>query len=119
MLRDIDLALLRETQERALPETCDRVRVVYEDDGIGGRVEVGTNVLLDIPCRRSVASWPRDILRASGVAIRVTKIVTLPHGTDVEEADRLEIEDSVYEVVGFLSVGAWETALRCGCVEVR
>ena len=119
MLRDIDLALLRETQERALPETCDRIRVVYGDDGIGGRTEVGTSILLGIPCRRTVASWPRDILRSGGVAIRVTKIVTLPHGTDVEEADRLEIGGSAYEVVGFLSVGAWETALRCGCVEVR
>jgi SPP1 family predicted phage head-tail adaptor len=59
----------------------------------------------------------KGYVRANGSIIRVTTVITAPHGTDISEDDRLELNGRTYEVVGFLSDGEWETALRCMCRE--
>ncbi len=118
MLRTSDVARMRAVQEMALPDVCTRTRPTYTKDGLGGRVESGEDTLENIPCRISVLRWPRDIFRANGSALRVSTVVTVPNGTDVVETDRLEVVGRTWEVVGFMSIGAWETALRCLCMEM-
>ncbi len=119
MLREKDIELMRTTQNMALPNVCTRKRTSYVADGIGGRVPDSVDELSGIPCRKSVLGRPVDYMVNGVLAGSTDKVITLPQGSDVVETDYLEIDSTVFEVVGFMSTGEWETALRCLCVVVR
>jgi hypothetical protein len=119
MLRQADIDTMRSIQNLALPNVCDRVRRTFVPDGMGGWLPGTPEVLSDIPCRMSVIRSPVEYLRGGVVAGATDKVITLPQGTDVVATDYLDIGSERFEVVGFLSTGEWETALRCLCVVVR
>jgi len=117
MLTATEIAAMRETQGQALPDTCTILRATSEPDGLGGHVRVWEEIGR-LPCRISSRALPQEYLLEARATGKNFVMVTLPQGSDVTRTDRLLVSGRTYEVVGFDSIGEWETALRAVCEEI-
>lgn len=112
-----DLAAMRAAQRAAMPSTCTRRRVPLVADGRGGYTE-GVAATITLACRVSSRGLPSEYLRMGVASGKALIMVTVPHGSDVLRTDTLVVGAKTYQIIGFDSAGAWETALRCVCEEL-
>jgi head-tail adaptor len=117
MLTDSDLAAMRATQARALPETATIRRATTSRTATGGTSESWDDAG-SASCRLSSRGVPREYLEAGAVSGAHYWMVTMPYDTAVTREDRLIVGGRTLEIVGFASGGEWATALRAVCVEV-
>ena len=114
MLTVAEIAAMRVTQESALPETCTRSRYPLVSNGAGGYTKAAAETIT-LDCRVSSRGMPDEYLRQSVATGRHLMMVTVPQGSDVRHTDELTVSGVTYRIIGFASVGDWETAMRCVC----
>jgi hypothetical protein len=116
MLTTGQLARMRADANRLLDKTATIFRRTLIDDGRGGqRADYSTKVGEDVACRLSATSVrgrARDAVKGEKIEAAEGWIVSLPVGTDVEETDRLEIDDVTYEIVSSLAGRSFEVNIR-------
>lgn len=114
MLTATEIAAMQATQTSALPGTCTRTRVTLGQTAGGGYAVVST-ATITLACRVSTRGIPDEYLRQGVATGRVLVMITLPQGSDVTRTDTLAVEGVTYKILGFASVGEWETAMRVVC----
>lgn len=115
LLSDADIASMRATLERTLPDSAVIKRDTQVPDGAGGYT-VTTATVATVACRVSMASG-RELDVAGRLSAVGTWTVTLPALTDVKAADRIEIGSRVLEVTLPLRPRSWELSRRVFCTE--
>jgi hypothetical protein len=114
MLTGAELVAMRAAQVAALPETCVRARATRTQTA-GGSWTNGAASTITLDCRVSPNGVPGEYLRHSVASGRQPVMITLPSGSDVRRTDTLTVAGLTYEIIGLVSAGEWETALRCVC----
>lgn len=118
MLTDDQLDAMRETLEDSLPETASIVRLTTTATETGGASEAWTSIATGIAARISPEGGGEGV-----VADKLTSsrgwIVTLPHGTDVAQADRIVIGSRTFEVSHLKSARSYQVSVRVRCTEVE
>lgn len=118
MLTSDDLTTLKAAQNAILPDTAAVHRATTEADGLGGVTASWAPTGDAYACRISSRGIPEEYMQMAAVRGRTPWMVTLPTSADVLRTDRLVVGSRTLEVIGFTSVGAWETAKRVVCLEV-
>jgi hypothetical protein len=91
-LKPWELVSARASILEVLDETCDIRRSERARDDYGGYTSEAALVAEDVPCRVHVPERdPDQPIGIEGAPLRL--LVTVPHGTDVREGDRLTIAD--------------------------
>ena len=110
MLTDRELRLMREEQEKAMPDIVDVLRRQNSDDGFGGRKDLVWNeVAVDVPARVTQAQT-LDLGGQAGRKIEVEKwTVRFVFGQDVREHDHIRYGDITIRV-DEVKDGSWKTA---------
>lgn len=112
-----ELARMRATADKALPDSCTIRRATSVSDGMGGQPQTWADVAT-VACRLSA----RNTQPAEGdVAGRLTNandwIITLPYATDVTEKDVIAIGSRSFEV-DKAQAHSWEISRRVLATEV-
>jgi SPP1 family predicted phage head-tail adaptor len=116
MLTAGELAAMRTTQQQTLVEACTIVRRTLVSDGAGGQTSTETSV--SSLCRLAPSNnQPQDRMVAGAQQDQVLWRITLPDGTDVRAADRIDVGARSFEVKGVYGPHTAVTALVCVCVE--
>ena len=119
MLTDDDLDAMRETLEESLPETAAILRLTTTATETGGASESWATAAT-VAARLAPGSYAGS---ESDIASRLTSTrswtITLPQGTDIRQADRIEIGSRTFEVVTVLSARSYQVSARVSCVEVE
>lgn len=116
MLSASQLAGMRATTERALPETCVIERKTTVSDGGGGTTDTWGDHATSVPCRIAPVAGGETGMAGDRILDETTHVVTLPSGQDITEADRIVLDSRTYEVTQVRDRGAWELSRR---VEVK
>lgn len=118
LLSDDDLAILREAELAAMPETCTIRRKTTEADGAGGKRTIHSDIGTS-PCWRGpVGNSPQEQVIAARLVGKALYRVKLPHGTDVRRNDQLIVGGDVLEVVEPMA-DSWSTAQMAICAKVE
>lgn len=110
-LSNSDLESMREELEAILPDTCHVLSVTRVSDGQGGFTETWGTATANIACRI-------DPYRGSGqvtgeqIAEYHTFVATLPYGTTVTTAHRLEVDSVTYSITSVASGRSWPLDVR-------
>lgn len=117
MLTAGELAAMQAVQAGTLVEPCRIVRRTLASDGAGG--QTATENASPSVCRvaPSMTHLPSDRLIAGSAQDQVLWRITLPAGTVVQSADRINVGARSFEVKGLYGPGTLGTALVCVCVE--
>lgn len=112
-----ELARMRATADKALPDSCTIRRATLTSDGMGGQTQTWANTAT-VACRL----MPRNTQPAEmAVAGRLTNangwIITLPYATDVTEKDVIAIGSRSFEV-DKAQAHSWEISRRVLATEV-
>lgn len=122
MLTAREIARAQADLEELLPDTCTIQRRQLTSDGGGGQDVVWVDLAVDVPCRiapvgggeRSQASGQSTV--SDRIAAETTHVLTVPHGQDTEEPDRVTLSGQTYIVTAVRKRGSWELARR---VEIK
>lgn len=118
MLAEDDLRMLRAEQVANMPERCTIERQNWSPEGAGGQSDAWNLVTANVPCRvRSSGKDARARALAERLGVAVAYVVTLPYGTDVQEMDRLTINNHQRMQVLGAPVESFATARFCECIE--
>lgn len=113
MITASELSWMRTEQNRALPGTAVIERATLTSDGMGGYTEtwaaVGTVSGRLMP--RDAQS--QEMLAGGEITSLQRWWMTLPHGTDVKEQDRISWNGRTFEVIGVGNDESYQTAVRC------
>lgn len=117
MLSAQELSGLRSTLSASMPDQVVVSRSTATSDGMGGQSEVwaaaGT-----VAARISPAGAGLDDL-VGGEAVNVAPwVVTVPHGTNITDRDRIEWQGQTFEVIGVNAPRSWSACVRVECREV-
>ena len=112
MLTAAQVASMRATQKRALPQTCTIQRLTSVSDGGGGRTESWADIADGVPCRVAPVAGGETGTSGDRIVDESTHVITLPAGEDVTEADRIVVDDQTYNVTLVRRRGPWETSRR-------
>jgi len=118
LLDTVDIEILRTAQESTLPDSCAVKRRTSTANTTGGFVETWPATTYTYACRISVNGIPDSFLQMAAERRRTPYILTLAHDADVQISDRLVIGGKTLGVIGFASVGTWQSALRVVAFEV-
>lgn len=122
MLTGGDLAGMRATINAALPDKATIQRKTSVSDGGGGQTESWASLATGVACGIAPVAGGEGgrMIGSSTAGGRVvdetTHIVTLPNGQDITEADRVVVNNQVYDVTLVRKRGLWELSRR---VEVK
>lgn len=121
MLTAIQLAQLRRDANRLLPDTADIYPREMTDDQRGGQVASWPTLRESVACRLSATSVrgrSKDDARGGRIQPAEHWIVSLPVETVIGEADRLEINGTLYEIVSSADRRSFDVNLRLICKRV-
>lgn len=105
---------MRATMNRALPGSATIERAAVEN--VGGEEVRTWGELSTVACRLTFIGGGEGKEVGARIAEETTHLVTVPAGTDIEEADRVVIDSTTYEVTLVRKRGEWELSRR---VEVK
>ena len=110
-LSESEMASIRETQKRHMPDTVYIQRLTRLSDGAGGWTEAWQTIATTkgriTPNQRQAG----EVVQGGAVTAYGEYIVTLPHDTELQQDDRLQISGTQYEVKAVLERSE-KTALR-------
>lgn len=112
MLSDGQLAAMRATAGRYLPDTCTIQRRTQTSDG-GGGTTTAWAVAATVACRIAPVGGGENSSTGDRISDESTAIVTFPAGTDVTESDRLQVAARTWDVTLVRTRGAYEITRRC------
>jgi SPP1 family predicted phage head-tail adaptor len=112
-----DLDKIRAEQNKLMPETVYVQRLTRTSDGAGGWTEAWQTVATTkgrlAPSQRGAG----EAERGGAMSAYAEYVATLPSNTELQQADRLQINGTQYEVEAILDRSE-KTALRVICVKV-
>jgi head-tail adaptor len=107
-----EITAMRATlEDTALPDTCNILSVTQTSDGQGGFTEAWGTATAGIACRLDNTS-SRELLSGDAVQHFTGWMLTLPHNTSIAAGNRVEIDNTSYNVVGFDDGKSWQLDLR-------
>ena len=112
LLSSGQLAHMRRNMRRLLPSTCVIECKTVENVG-GEEVETWIEHATGIPCRIAPVGGGETGEAGGRISEEATALITLPAEQDIEEADRIVLDDEPYDVVLVRKRGAWELTRRC------
>ena len=103
MISEEQFRVMRSTQEQSMLSVAAIERRSLTSDGQGGQTAAYTTVANGVPCRlaqqsghgRGTGSETRS---ADAIRAVTSWVLTVPHGTDLQQADRVRIAGNAYEV---------------------
>lgn len=116
MLSDAQIAAAREIAERTLPDTCTIQRKTTQNVG-GEQVETWSDLATNVACRLAPVGGGEEGEVGGRISEEATVLITLPAKQDVEEADRIVLDGTTYEVNLVRKRGEWEITRRVECKE--
>ena len=125
MLTAAEVVQMRQAVNRTMVDSATIYRGAETNSG--GVIKREWQVLSVQPCRINTLGSPVSAGQGGGekgyVASRVsqetTHVLTLPAETDIEEADRVEVRGTTYEVTAVRKRGAWEITRRAELKEAE
>lgn len=117
MLTAAELTAMQAVQATTLTEPCSIVRRTLASDGAGGQTETASASPSVCRVAPSMTHLPADRLIAGSTQDQVLWRITLPAGTTVQSADRINVGERSFEVKGLYGPATLGTALVCVCVE--
>lgn len=115
LLSNGQIASMRTTLERTLPDTAVVSRPTNVSDGAGGWTQTWATVAT-VACRVAVPSGGEVVIAGKLDAVG-TWTITLPALTDVAAADRIAVGARTFEVSLVLRPRSWELSRRVLCTE--
>lgn len=115
LLKSGDIAAMRRRLNSLLPDTATIERAT-KTKSAGEVTEAWSPIARGIACRIAPIGGGETGSIAGRISERTTHLVTVAAAQDVEEADRIAVNGSTYEVTLVRKRGAWELSRR---VEVR
>jgi len=116
LLSSAELADMRATLNRTLPDSATIRHDTTISDGAGGQTVTGTTTTGPFACRVAVPSGDERVVAGKLDAIG-TWTITLPALTDVSATDRILIGSRTFEVSLPLRPRSWELSRRVLCTE--
>lgn len=120
LLSAADLASMRATLNRTLPDTATIQRDTLGSDGSGGQTVSSTATTGPFACRvaatASTTQRGEQVIAGKLDAVGVWTI-TLPAGTDVKATDRILIGSRTFDVTLPLRPRSWQLSCRVLCTE--
>ena len=116
MLTTSELTSLRAVQAQTMTETATIQRKTSVSDGAGGFSDTWATVG-SAACRVAPGGAGTAQILAGRLNEKSGWRITLPQGTDVSEADRINVGSRSFEVLSVLGAWTMETARVCLCVE--
>lgn len=110
LLSDADIAAMRTTLNRTLPDTATIKRDTQVSDGAGGYT-VTTATSDPVACRVAPSNGREQTIAGRLDAVG-TWTITLPANTDVTSKDRIAVGSRTFEVVLPLRPRSWELSRR-------
>lgn len=110
-LSDSEIMSIRETQKKYLPDTVYIQRLARTSDGAGGWTEVWQTIATTKGRIAPSQKQAGETLQGGAMTAYGEYIVTLPHDTELQQDDRLQISGTQYEVKAILERSE-KTALR-------
>lgn len=118
MLTSDQLDAMRETLEASLPETARIMRLSLVANGKGGQTEESDEVE-EVAARLEPLNERREESTFGGrLGSVVAWIITLPYGTEIQQADQLVINGRTFEVTGVKGGRTYEISTRVECREI-
>lgn len=113
MLPDAELARLRRAQVATMHERCSILRRVSNANGLGGTSDTWTPIATDVPCRLAPeTNRHQDAIRAERPTVSTTYRLTVPHDTDLQASDQVQLGTMRYQVVALWDDHTQMTAKR-------
>ncbi len=106
-----DLAKIRAEQNKLLPDTVYIQRLARTSDGAGGWTEAWQTIATTKGRIAPSQKQAGETLQGGAMTAYGEYIVTLPHDTELQQDDRLQISGTQYEVKAILERSE-KTALR-------
>lgn len=116
LLSAAELASMRSTLNRTLPDTATIQRDVVGSDGSGGQTVTSITTTGAFACRVAVAAGREEVIAGKLDAVG-TWTITLPALTDIAAGDRIVIGSRTFEVSLPLRPRSWELSRRVLCTE--
>ena len=101
MLPDMELTQMRSDAELLMPDTCNLLAVTETADGYGGVSKTWGTVTASVACRLDNASKTRqaESLVAQSIQPFSEWVLSVPYGTGITTAMRVEVRDDTYNVI--------------------
>lgn len=117
LISDNNLAKMRKTQELNLPETAYIQKLVSESDDSGGYYESWQSAG-QAPARLGNVKGEQEREIAGQLGVEKVNVITLPADTEVDDTDRIQVNDVQYIVHWTNKNKSNLTALRVMVTEV-
>ena len=110
------LAQARKQQEEFLPDTVTIYRYDTGPDDYGGATQDWQVIYTNVPARmmrpRLVAGGGQETTSAARLTETESWNLTMPHGQDIDQRDRVQHQGIMYEVIGINIGASYHTATR-------
>lgn len=115
------IASMRATMDTLLPDVCTIRRKTTANEG-GEETEDWANLATAVPCRiRPIGGGESAVTTRGTVGGRIvdetTHLITFTAEQDVEEADRIILDGTTFDVTLVRKRGSWELSRRVEVVE--
>lgn len=114
-----ELARMRSDMEDAtLPDTCNILSLTQASDNEGGLIDTWGTATANVACRLDsvltggVGLYGTEQNRVASIKPYSTWTISLPHGTAITAANRVECNSSTFNVVEVDSARSWLANVR-------
>jgi SPP1 family predicted phage head-tail adaptor len=107
---DFELAHIYEDIQNLMPDKCNILSGTYTSDGIGGFTQSWGTAYKSIPCRMD-AKTLREVNAAGALQVFGGYTMTLPYNTTITEANRIEFNGALYNVLSLDKRQSWELCI--------
>lgn len=106
-----ELAIMRETIELLLPDTCVICTITNTPDGEGGITQSRATTTADVPCRLDVMQG-REQVTGGAIQPYIAYKLSLPYDTTVSQANIIEHDSVDYHVKSVNLSQSWGAVVR-------
>ena len=111
-----ELAQMRDDIELLLPDTCAILSVTRASDGQGGWTDTWGTATASVKCRLDAINPKgrnQELVIGGAVKPFHTYVLSLPHGTSITTANRVEVSGQTFSVTGVDLGKSWSAVVRC------
>lgn len=117
MIESSLLEIFRTAQESLLPDTCTIQAPTAGQDAIGQPTKSWAARATGVACRLAAREVRELILGTRDTPVGEW-VLTVAHDQTIETGDRVIYQSRTFEVTGVEQEKSWQTARRCGLVEI-
>lgn len=113
-LSSADLAGMRAALNTLMPNTCNILSLTQTADGQGGFTDTWGTATASVACRfETMRQSGREAMAAGALQPFQSWVLTVPSGTTITTANRVQISGTSYNVKGVDNGKTWTGQLRC------